>query len=83
MDINEVLLQGTLKFMFTLITYGTDESGKECYSSIKVRKKPFVESFRTHNEKIVVKLVDKYPEVLEENIMYVKRNGKTVWYKKK
>lgn len=79
MDPNIVLLQGTLKFMFTFITYKVDAEGLETFGSLRLFKAPFIE--RIKGEKIRVKLVENYPERFEDNILYVKKDGKTAWYR--
>ena len=49
------------------------------YNSVKMTKKKFMSAIE--NEKIKVKLVDKYPEILDKDVIYVNRNGRTIWYK--
>ena len=71
MDTNKLILWGTLKSSFDFVTYHFDENGQEICK--------FLEKLK--DEKISVKLVDKYPESFENNILYVRKDGRTVWYK--
>lgn len=44
-----------------------------------MHRKEFLKALK--GEKIFVKLVDKYPETIEDNILYIRKDGRTVWYK--
>lgn len=79
MDSNLILLQSTLSFMFTFIMYKVEDDGTESFKSLKTTKKSFLQ--KLSGEKIRVKVVDDYPEKFEDNVMYVRKNGKTVWYR--
>ena len=79
MDTNKLLLQQTLKFIFNFVTYKVNKDGSETFNTTKVWKKSFLEAL--HDETVRVKLVDKYPEIMNDNTMYVKKDGKTVWYR--
>ena len=79
LDTNKLILWGTLKSSFDFVTYHFDENGQEICKSFKQHKKSFLEKLK--DEKISVKLVDKYPESFENNILYVRKDGRTVWYK--
>ena len=79
MDTNKLLLQETLKMIFNFVTYKVNSDGIESYNSTKLWKKSFMEAMQ--NERVFVKLVDKYPEIMEDNVMYVRKDGRTVWYK--
>ena len=79
MDTNRLILQETLKLFVNVVTYKVNKLGEETYNSVKMTKKKFMSAIE--NEKIKVKLVDKYPEILDKDVIYVNRNGRTVWYK--
>lgn len=79
MDANKFILEQTLKFFVNFVTYKIDKNGVETNNNIRITKNKFLSVIET--EKIRVKLVDKYPEIIDAGIMYVKRNGRTVWYK--
>jgi hypothetical protein len=78
-DANKFILEQTLKFFVNFVTYKIDKNGVETNNNIKITKSKFLSVIET--EKIRVKLVDNYPEIIDAGIMYVKRNGRTVWYK--
>ena len=79
MDANKFILEQTLKFFVNFVTYKIDKNGVETNNNIKMTKSKFMSLVETEN--IKVKLVDKYPEIIDVGIIYVKRNGRTVWYK--
>ena len=79
MDVDKLILWGTLKSSFNFVTYHFDENGQEICKSFKQHKKSFLRKLK--EEKISVKLVDKYPEPFENNILYIRKDGRTVWYK--
>lgn len=79
MDSNLMLLQSTLNFVLTFIAYRVEEDGTETLKSLKLTKKSFMR--KMSGEKIRVKVVDNYPVNFEDNILYVRKNGKTVWYR--
>lgn len=79
MDTNRFILQQTLKFFINVVTFSVDQNGNETNNNIKMTKKKFMDALS--NEDIKVKLVDKYPEILDLGVIYVSRKGRTVWIK--
>lgn len=79
MDTNRLILDNTLKMFISVVTYKTAENGAELNRNIRMTKKQFMKAIE--GKKIFVKLVDKYPEEIKPNIIYVGKSGKTVWLK--
>lgn len=79
MDTNRLILDNTLKFLIKVVTYKTDENRAEINKNYTMTKKQFMKALE--GKKIVVKLVEKYPEEIKPNVIYVGKSGKTVWIK--
>lgn len=79
MDTNRLILNETLKLFVNVVTFKVDKTGAETNNNIKMTKKKFMSALEGEN--IKVKLVDKYPEIIDTGVIYVNRNGKTVWIK--
>jgi hypothetical protein len=79
MDVNRVILQQTLKMFINVVTFKVDKHGVETNNNVKMSKKKFMTIL--DNEEIRVKLVDKYPEIMDNDIIYVRKDGRTVWIK--
>lgn len=79
MDTNKLILSETLRFFFNVVTYRVDKHGTETNNNLKMTKKKFLEALDTTNFR--VKLVDKYPEIMDNDVIYVRRDGRTVWIK--
>lgn len=78
MSTDEMLMRETLSFSFNLIVFSVNKNGEQKEKSIKMTKSKF---FKTIDFGFKVKLVDEYPTDIQFNIFYVKKNGRTVWYK--
>lgn len=81
MDTNKFILQETLKFFINVVTFSVDQNGNETNNNIRMTKSKFLEAIS--NEDIKVKLVDRYPEILDLGVIYVSRKGRTVWIREK
>lgn len=83
-DSNSVLNQAvlaTLAARFTLIVISVDEFGRETEKSIKIKKKEFLK--QTANMGLNARQVEKFPDIMEFNCLYIKKGGKTVWFKER
>ena len=77
---NLLLLEHTLKSSFSVVFIVVNKYGEEHEVSFKKKYKDFMRE--NYLGLIRVCLVDDYPpSVMEKNIYYVKKNGKTVWLK--
>ena len=74
-----LLLNETLKRSFQVSEYRTNLLGEEKSFHYKESKKKFITFVQ--EEGLKVKLIEDYPEEMEENICYVQKSGKMVWIK--
>lgn len=77
-NVNKVLAEQTLAKKFDFIMFIVNEFGEEKCRTKKETKKKFLAHFGD-SDSFRVKLVDRYPEVMENDIFYIAKNGKTVW----
>lgn len=77
-NVNRVLAEQTLAKKFDFIMFIVNEFGEEKCRTKKETKKKFLARFGD-GDNFRVKLVDRYPEVMENDIFYIAKNGKTVW----
>lgn len=77
-NVNKVLAEQTLAKKFDFIMFIVNEFGEEKCQTKKETKKKFLASFGD-SDSFHVKLVDHYPEIMENDIFYIAKNGKTVW----
>ena len=77
MDPNRVILQETLRNRFNLVIFSVNKYGEEKYGNFKMTKKKFLETLG--DGKIRARLVDEYPKEIEDDIFYVRKDGRTVW----
>ena len=77
-NVSKVLAEQTLAKKFDFIMFIVNEFGEEKCQTKKETKKKFLASFRD-SDSFRVKLVDRYPETMENDIFYIAKNGKTVW----
>ena len=77
-DINKILAEQTLARYFNLIVFIVNQYGEERCQTKKETKKKFLAHFGNSNN-FRVKLVDRYPETMENDIFYIAKNGKAVW----
>lgn len=75
---NKVLAEQTLAKKFDFIMFIINEFREEKCWTRKETKKKFLAHFGDSNN-FRVKLVDHYPETMENDIFYIAKNGKTVW----
>lgn len=73
-----MLAEQTLARRFDLIIFIVNQYGEEKCQTRKETKKKFLAHFGDSNS-FRVKLVDRYPETMENDIFYIAKNGKTVW----
>lgn len=79
-NVSKVLAEQTLAKKFDFIVFIVNEFGEEKCQTKKEIKKKFLASFGD-SDSFHVKLVDHYPETMENDIFYIAKNGKTVWIK--
>ena len=77
-NVSKVLAEQTLAKKFDFIMFIVNEIGEEKCQTKKETKKKFLASFGD-GDNFRVKLVDRYPEIMENDIFYIAKNGKTVW----
>lgn len=77
-DVNKVLAEQTLAKKFDFVTFIVNEYDEEKYQTRKETKKKFLANFGNCDD-FRVKLVDRYPETMENNIFYIAKSGKCVW----
>lgn len=77
-NVNRVLAEQTLAKKFDFIMFIVNEYGEEKCQTRKETKKKFLASFGDSNS-FRVKLVDRYPEDMENDVFYIAKNGKCVW----
>lgn len=77
-NVSKVLAEQTLAKKFDFIMFIVNEFGEEKCQAKKETKKKFLASFGD-SDSFRVKLVDRYPETMENDIFYIAKNGKTVW----
>lgn len=77
-NVNRVLAEQTLAKKFDFIIFIVNEYGEEKCQTRKETKKKFLASFGD-NDSFRVRLVDRYPETMENDIFYIAKNGKCVW----
>lgn len=76
-DVNKILAEQTLARYFNLIVFIVNQYGEERCETRKMNKKKFLSIFKDSNLK--VKLVATYPTEMINDILYINKNGKTVW----
>lgn len=64
---------------FQVSEYRINELNEEKSYHYKMSRKKFIQYISEYNPHI--KLVDEYPEVIEEGFCYVQNTGKMVWLK--
>lgn len=77
-NISKVLAEQTLAKKFDFIMFIVNKFGEEKCQTKKETKKKFLASFGD-SDSFRVKLVDRYPETMENDIFYIAKNGKIVW----
>lgn len=77
-NVNKVLAEQTRAKKFDFIVFIVNEFGEEKCQTKKETKKKFLASFGD-SDNFRVKLVDRYPETMKNDIFYIAKNGKTVW----
>ena len=77
-NISKVLAEQTLAKKFDFIMFIVNEFGEEKCQTKKETKKKFLASFGD-SDSFRVKLVDRYPETMKNDIFYIATNGKIVW----
>lgn len=77
-NVNKILAEQTLARRFDLIIFIVNQYGEEKCQTKKETKKKFLASFGD-SDSFRVKLVDRYPETMENDIFYIAKNGKAVW----
>jgi len=77
-NVSKVLAEQTLAKKFDFIMFIVNEFGEEKCQTKKETKKKFLASFGD-SDSFRVKLVDRYPEIMENDIFYIAKNGKAVW----
>jgi hypothetical protein len=77
--ISKLILENTLKHRFTFVSYKSDAESGEQFNSRKITKKFLMQALI--NENVSIKLVDKYPTTFNANVLYVRKDGRTVWYR--
>lgn len=77
-NVSKVLAEQTLAKKFDFIMFIVNEFGEEKCQTKKETKKKFLASFGD-SDSFRVKLVDRYPETMENDIFYIAKNGKIVW----
>lgn len=80
MSTDEMLMRETLFFSFNLVIFSVNQYGEQKERSIKLTRAKFLKRLDFDYK---VKLVDDYPKDILFGIFYVKKNGRTVWYKEK
>lgn len=78
---NRVIIENTLKSSFHLVLCTVNQYGEEKETIYKKSRKKFLKELNLDG--CSVKLVDGYPLQMDYNMFYVKRDGKTVWFKAK
>ena len=79
-DVNRILAEQTLARRFDLIIFIVNQYGEEKWQTKKETKKKFLANFGdSDSDSFRVKLVDRYPETMENDIFYIAKNGKAVW----
>ena len=77
-NVNKILAEQALARRFDLIIFIVNQYGEEKCQTKKETKKKFLASFGD-SDSFRVKLVDRYPETMENDIFYIAKNGKAVW----
>lgn len=77
-NVNKVLAEQILAKKFDFIIFIVNEFGEEKCRTKKETKKKFLANFG-NSDNFRVKLVDRYPETMKNDIFYIAKNGKTVW----
>lgn len=77
-NVSKVLAEQTLAKKFDFIMFIVNEFGEEKCQTKKETKKKFLASFGD-SDSFRVRLVDRYPEIMENDIFYIAKNGKAVW----
>ena len=77
-NVSKVLAEQTLAKKFDFIMFIVNEFGEEKCQTKKETKKKFLASFGD-SDSFRVKLVDRYPETMKNDIFYISKNGKAVW----
>ena len=77
--ISKLILENTLKHRLTFVSYKSDTESGERFNSRKITKKFLMLALA--NENVSIKLVDKYPTTFNANVLYVRKDGRTVWYR--
>ena len=77
-SVSKVLAEQTLAKKFDFIMFIVNEFGEEKCQTKKETKKKFLASFGD-SDNFRVRLVDRYPETMENDIFYIAKNGKAVW----
>lgn len=77
-NVSKVLAEQTLAKKFDFIMFIVNEFGEEKCQTKKETKKKFLASFGD-SDSFRVKLVDRYPEAMKNDIFYIAKNGKVVW----
>lgn len=79
---NKLLAEQVLSSKFNLMLTIVNAYGEEKSHSLKMKKKDFL--LQVSNLDLKVKLVENYPAgILEENWLYISKNGKSAWLKER
>lgn len=72
-----LIMEHTLSYFVTLIIYHVNTLGEEKMQTFKTTKKKLMAQLK--DMEVNATLVDNFPTKMEDDVFYVKRNGKTVW----
>lgn len=82
LDTNRILMEQSLASKFNLMITTINALGEERESSIRMKRKDFLE--QTKGTQLRVKLVDSYPSgEMEIDWLYIKKDGKSAWIKER
>lgn len=76
----EIILKKTLNPLFTLVLFSISKNGEEKTRNIRILKSKF---FKILKKDYRVRLVEKYPTEIQFNVFYVKKDGRTIWFKER